>query len=107
MCRLAADLDDVLRLRDLFLVCVLLAAIGVGVFELGRHVDSESSSLANQDSELSQPVYRPTHASGPSRRTIELAAGAIGGTAGVLVLLSLGSALARPSRRKATWRAGS
>jgi hypothetical protein len=94
-----------LRLRDLLMICVVLAAVGVGVYELGRHVDSESTTLAGQDSELNQAVYRPTHKSGPSRRTIELAAGAIGGTAGVLVLFSLGSALARPSRRKATWRA--
>jgi hypothetical protein len=92
-----------LRLRDVLLLCVIVAAVVVGVFELGRHVDSESTSLAGQDSELSQPVASPTHKSGPSRHTIELAAGAVGGTAGVLVLLSLGSALARPRRR--TWRA--
>lgn len=96
-----------LRLRDLLLICVVLAAVGVGVYELGRHVDSTSANLARQDSELSQPVYRPTHQSGPSRRTIELAAGGIGGAAGVIVLLSVGSALTRPSRRKTTWRATS
>jgi hypothetical protein len=92
-----------LRLRDLLLLCVIVASVVVGVFELGRHVDSESTSLAGRDSELSRPVNRPTHGSGPSRRTIELAAGAVGGSAGVIVLLSLGSALARPRRR--TWRA--
>jgi hypothetical protein len=97
----------VMRLRDLFLLCLVLASIGVGVFELGRHVDSESNTLAGQDSDLNQPVYRPTHRSGPSRRAIELGAGAVGGTAGVLVLFSIGSALARPRRRKATWRASS
>ena len=95
-----------MRLRDIVLICVLLAAVGVGVYELGRHVDSASSQLGSHDSELNQPVYRPTHKSGPSRHTIELAAGAVGGTAGVMVLFSLGSALSRPSRRKATWRAG-
>jgi hypothetical protein len=95
----------VLRLRDLLLICVLLAAIGAGVFELGRHVDSESSNLSSHDSELSGHVYRPVHKSGPSRHTIELAAGAVGGTAALIVLFSLGSALVRPSRRKATWRA--
>ena len=94
----------VLRLRDLLLVCVLLAAIGVGVYELGHHVDSESASLTKQDSELGQKVYRPTHHSGPSRKTIELAAAGMGGAAGIMVLFSLGSALARP-RHKATWRA--
>jgi hypothetical protein len=94
----------VLRLRDLLMICVLLAAVGVGVYELGHHVDSESTSLANHDSELNQRVYRPAHRSGPSRRTIELAAGSVGGAAGVMILFSLGSALARP-RRKATWRA--
>jgi hypothetical protein len=94
-----------MRLRDLLLVLVILASIGVGVFELGRHVDSESASLSNQDSDLNQAVYRPTHHSGPSRHVIELAAGAVGGTAGLIVLFSIGSALARPSRRKATWRA--
>ncbi|HST15914.1 MAG TPA: hypothetical protein VLJ44_13780 [Gaiellaceae bacterium] len=94
-----------LRLRDLLLICVLVAAVAVGVFELGRHVDSESSSLASQDTELSQPTPRPTHKSGSSRRTIELADGSIGGAGGVMVLFSLGSALARPRRR--TWRASS
>lgn len=92
-----------LRLRDLLLICVILAAVGMGVYELGHHVDSESNGLAQHDQELNQPVYRPTHKSGPSRHTIELAAGAIGGAAGVMILISLGSALARPRRR--TWRA--
>lgn len=87
------------------MICVLVAAVGVGVYELGRHVDTESTSLASHDSELGQQVYRPAHKSGPSRRTIELAAGAVGGAAGVMVLISVGGALARPSRRKATWRA--
>jgi hypothetical protein len=86
------------------LICVLLAAIGVGVYELGHHVDAESTSLTRQDSELNQTVYTPTHHSGPSRRTIELAAAGMGGAAGIMVLFSLGSALARP-RRKTTWRA--
>jgi hypothetical protein len=95
-----------LRLRDLLMLCVVLASVGVGVYELGRHVDSESSTLAGHDSELNQTVYRPTHHSGPSRQKIELAAGAIGGTAGVIILFSLGSALARPRRRRATWHAG-
>ena len=99
-----ADVSCVLRLRDLLLICVLLAAIGVGVYELGHHVDSESASLTKQDSELGQKVYRPTHHSGPSRKTIELAAAGMGGAAGIMVLFSLGSALARP-RHKATWRA--
>jgi hypothetical protein len=94
-----------MRLRDILLLCVILASIGVGVVELGRHVDSESTSLAGQDSDLNQHVYRPTHRSGPSRHAIELGVGAVGGTAGVLVLFSLGSALARPRRRKANWRA--
>jgi hypothetical protein len=95
-----------LRLRDLLMICVILAAVGVGVFELGRHVDAESNSLSGQDSELNQStVYRPKHHSGPSRHTIELAAGAVGGVAGVIVLFSLGSALTRPRRRKTTWRA--
>ncbi|MGN6799986.1 MAG: hypothetical protein ACTHKS_17720 [Gaiellaceae bacterium] len=93
-----------LRLRDLFLLCVLVAAIGVGAYELGHHVDSESASLATHDSELGQTVYKPAHHSEPSRRTIELAAGSMGGAAGIMILFSLGSALAKP-RRKATWRA--
>ena len=93
-----------LRLRDLLLLCVLLGAIGAGVYELGHHVDSESASLTKQDSELNQTVYRPAHHSGPSRHTIVLAAVGIGGAAGVMILFSLGSALARP-RRKATWHA--
>jgi hypothetical protein len=95
-----------MRLRDILLLCLVLASIGVGVFELGRHVDTESTSLARQDSDLNQPVSTPTKSSGPSRQTIEVGAGAVGGTAAVIVLFSLGSALARPRRRKATWRAG-
>ena len=94
-----------MRLRDIVLICVLLAAVGVGVYELGRHVDSASSQLGSHDSELNQPVYRPTHKSGPSRHTIELAAGGIGGAAGVIFLISFVSALSRQSRRKTTWRA--
>jgi hypothetical protein len=94
-----------LRARDLLMICVVLAAVGVGVYELGRHVDSTSAGLARQDSELNQPVYKPTKKSGPSRHTIELAAGSIGGAAGVMILISLGSALSRSSRRKSTWRA--
>ena len=94
-----------LRLRDLLLICVILAAIGMGVYELGHHVDSESNGLAQHDQELNQPVYRPTHKSGPSRHTIELAAGGIGGAAGVIFLISFVSALSRQSRRKTTWRA--
>jgi hypothetical protein len=94
-----------LRFRDLLLVGIILAAVGVGVYELGRNVDSTSSKLATQDSDLSSKVYRPAPKKGPSRHTIELAAGGIGGAAGVIVLLSVGSALARPRRRKTTWRA--
>ena len=95
----------VMRLRDLLLVLVVLASIGVGVLELGRHVDTESTTLSKHDSELNQQVYTPTHHSGPSRHVVELGAGAVGGTAGLIVLFSIGSALARPRRRKATWRA--
>jgi hypothetical protein len=94
-----------MRLRDVLLICVIVAAVGVGVYELGRHVDSTSADLTKQDSELNQPVYRAPHKSGPSRHTIELAAGGIGGAAGVMILLSVGSALAKPGRRKTTWRA--
>ncbi len=87
------------------MLAVLLAAVGVGVYELGRHVDSASANLASQDSELNQTVYKPAHHSGPSRHTIELAAGSIGGAAGLMVALSLASSLSRPRRRKTTWRA--
>jgi hypothetical protein len=95
----------IVRLRDLLLIGLVLAAAGVGAYELGRNVDTTSANLASQDSELNQTVYRPAHRSGPSRRTIELAAGGVGGAAGVMVLLSVGTALARPRRRKTTWRA--
>jgi hypothetical protein len=96
-----------LRLRDLLIVLLVLGAAGIGVYELGRHVDTTSANLASHVSELNQTqhVYTPTHHKGPSRRTIELAAGTVGGVIGIMVLFSVGSALARPRRRKTSWRA--
>jgi len=94
----------VMRLRDLLLIALVLGAAGAGVYQLGRHVDSASSKLASHDAELSQHVYTPTKASAPKRNTIELAAVGIGAAAGVMVLISAGTALAGPRRRK-TWRA--
>jgi hypothetical protein len=97
-----------MRLRDFFLIAVVLAAGVVGLYELGHRVDSTSSNLAKQDSPPSQTqtVTKPSDdGSIMSRRKIELAAASIGGAAAIMVAFSLASSLSRPRRRKATWRA--
>ena len=91
------------RLLDLVLIAGILAAVGFGAYQLGRHVDSTSNNLAKHDSELNQKVYRPSDAKGPSRHTIELVGVAIGGAVGVMILVSFSSALFR-TRRRQHWR---
>jgi hypothetical protein len=91
------------RLTNLVLIAAILAAVGFGAYELGRHVDSTSANLAKSDSELNQKVYRPANAKGPSRHTIEVVAVAVGGAVGVMLLVSFSSALLR-TRRRQRWR---
>jgi hypothetical protein len=92
------------RILDLVLIAAVLAAAGFGAYEIGRHVDSTSASLARHDSELNQHVYRPENPRGPSRHTIELVGIAVGGAAAVMIAVSFGSALLR-TRRRQRWHA--
>lgn len=92
------------RLLDLILIAAILGAVGFGAYEIGKRVDKTSNSLAQQDSELNQKVVRHSNPGGPSRHTIELVGGAVGGAIGVMIIVSLGSSLLR-GRRRQTWRA--
>jgi hypothetical protein len=91
------------RLLDMVLIAAILVAVGFGAYELGKRVDTTSSNLAKQDSELNQKVYRPSNPKGPSRHTIELVAIAVGGALGVMILVSFSSTLLR-TRRRQHWR---
>ena len=91
------------RLIDLLLIAAILVAVGFGAYEIGKRVDTTSSNLAKQDSELNQKVYRPSNPKGPSRHTIELVAIAVGGALGVMILVSFSSTLFR-TRRRQHWR---
>ena len=92
------------RILDLLLIGVIIAAIGFGAYAIGRSVDTTSNNLAKQDSELSQKVYRPGGAKGPSRRTWELTGGAIAAAAGVMLLVSVSSAFVK-TRKRQRWHA--
>jgi hypothetical protein len=92
------------RIVDLLLIVAILGAVGFGAYEVGRHVDNTSNTLAQQDSELGQNVYRPTNTNGPSRRTIELIGMSVAGAAGIMIVVSLGSALLR-TRKRQRWHA--
>lgn len=92
------------RIVDLLLIAAILGAVGFGAFEVGRHVDSTSNTLAKQDSELGQTVYHPTNANGPSRHTVELIGISVAGAAGVMLVVSLASA-ALKSRKRQRWHA--
>jgi hypothetical protein len=92
------------RVFDLFLVAAILGAVGFGAYELGRRVDATSNNLAKQDSELGQTVYRRSNPSGPSKHTIELVGASVAGAAAIMILVSVGSALAK-TRRRQRWHA--
>jgi hypothetical protein len=92
------------KLLDVVLVIAILGAIGFGAYELGTHVEDTSNNLAKHDSELNQKVVRPEKTHGPSRHTIELVVISITGAAVVMLLVSVGGALVRTTRRQ-HWRA--
>jgi len=92
------------RIVDLLLIAAILGAVAFGAYELGQHVDETSNTLAQQDSELGQKVYRPTNAAGPSRHTIELIGLSVAGAAGVMIVVSLASSLLK-TRKRQRWHA--
>ncbi len=92
------------KLLDFVLAVCILVAVGTGVYYLGRQVDNTSNTLARQDSELNQTVYRPHKAHGPSRHTIEWVVISVTTAAGVMLAVSFGGALLRTNRRQ-RWRA--
>jgi hypothetical protein len=92
------------KLLDVVLVIAILGAIGFGAYELGQHVEDTSNTLAQHDSELNQKVVRPEKAHGPSRHTIELVVISVTGAAVVMLVVSVGGALVRTTRRQ-RWRA--
>jgi len=92
------------RLLDVVLVLAILGAVVFGAYRLGGRVDSTSSSLAKQDSELTQPVTTHSSHHRVSRRTIEIVAVGVGGAVAILLLLSAANAMTR-RRRRQHWRA--
>ena len=102
---LTADTGTVVRrIFDLLLIAAILCAVGFGAYEVGHHVDSTSNTLAQQDSELGQKVYRPANASGPSKHTVELIGISVAGAAGIMIVVSLASSLLR-TRKRQRWHA--
>ena len=92
------------RIVDLIVIAAVLGAVGFGVYEVGTHVDKQSNTLAQQDSELGQKVYRPSHANGPSRHTVELVALSVAGAAGIMIAVSVMSSAFR-TRKRQRWHA--
>jgi len=92
------------RIIDLLLIAAILAAVGFGAYELGTRVDSTSNTLAKQDSELNQKVYRHPNAKGPSRHTWEIVGASIAGVAAIMIVVSFGSSLLK-TRRRQRWHA--
>jgi hypothetical protein len=92
------------RIVDLLLIFAILGAVGFGAYELGHNVDRTSNDLAQHDSELGQTTYHRASPKGPTRHTWELVGGAIAGVAGVMIVVSFGSALLR-TRKRQRWHA--
>ena len=92
------------RIVDLLLIAVILGAVGFGAYHIGRSVDSTSNNLAKQDSELGQTTYHRANPKGPSRHTYELVGVSIAVVAGVMIVVSLGSALVK-TRKRQRWHA--
>jgi hypothetical protein len=92
------------RVVDLLLIFAVLGAVGFGAYELGRNVDNTSNSLASRDSELGQTTYHRAKPKGPSRHTWELVGGGIAAAAGVMIVVSFGSAALR-TRKRQRWHA--
>jgi hypothetical protein len=92
------------RVVDLLLIAAILTAVGFGAYQLGRNVDKTSSNLAKHDSELSQTTYRHANPNGPSKHTLELVGASVAGAAGIMIVVSLASALLK-TRRRQRWHA--
>lgn len=92
------------RIVDLFVIVAILGAVGFGAYFIGTHVDKTSNTLAQQDSELGQKVYRPSNPEGPSKHTIELIAISVAGAAGLMIVVSLAASLVR-TRKRQRWHA--
>ena len=92
------------RIVDLFLVAAILIAVGFGAYYLGTNVDTTSNNLAKRDSELGQTTYHRANPSGPSKHTLELVGASVAAAAGVMIFVSLGSALMK-TRKRQRWHA--
>ncbi|HET7130149.1 MAG TPA: hypothetical protein VFJ93_13840 [Gaiellaceae bacterium] len=92
------------RIVDLLLIAAILMAVGFGAYYLGTSVDNTSSNLAKHDSELGQTTYHRANPKGPSKHTLELVGVAIAGAAGIMIVVSFGSALLK-TRRRQRWHA--
>ena len=92
------------RIVDLLLVAAILGAVGFGAYQIGQSVDSTSNNLAKRDSELGQTTYHHANPKGPSRRTFELVGMSVAAVAGVMIVVSFGSALVK-TRKRQRWHA--
>jgi uncharacterized protein (UPF0333 family) len=92
------------RIVDLLLIAVILLAVGFGAYYIGKNVDNTSNNLAKQDSELGQKTYHRANPKGPSKHTLELVGASVAGAAGIMIVVSLGSALMK-TRRRQRWHA--
>jgi hypothetical protein len=92
------------RIVDLLLIFAILGAVGFGAYRLGRSVDTSSNNLAKQDDELGLTTYRHASPKGPTNHTWVLVGGSISVVAGVMIVVSVGSALAK-TRKRQRWHA--
>ncbi len=92
------------RIVDLLLIAAILGAVGFGAYQIGQSVDTTSNNLAKRDSELGQTTYHRADPKGPSRHTYELVGVSIAVVAGVMIVVSLGSALVK-TRKRQRWHA--
>ena len=92
------------RILDLMLIAAILGAVGFGAYQIGQSVDTTSNNLAKRDSELGQTTYHRADPKGPSRHTYELVGVSVAVVAGVMIMVSLGSALVK-TRKRQRWHA--
>ena len=92
------------RIVDLLLIAAILGAVGFGAYQIGQSVDTTSNNLAKRDSELGQTTYHRADPKGPSRPTYELVGVSSAVVAGVMIVVSLGSALVK-TRKRQRWHA--
>jgi hypothetical protein len=93
------------RLFDGLLILLILGAVALGAYAIGKRVDNESNKLSSQDPELnSTTVASGTTHTTKSNKTPIIIAGALGGAVVLLILGSGVSAVSR-SRKRERWRA--